>query len=116
MWGPRLRRHGLVAALGEHRILGSGTPADAYHITAPSPGGAGAIRCMELALEDAGVRAADVTHINAHGTSTPKNDEAEAEAVNKVFGHPGPAITSTKGVTGHALGASGALEAAAVLL
>jgi len=109
----------MARARGAHiygEILGSANTADAYHITAPSPGGAGAIRCMELAIDDAGVRAADVVHINAHGTSTPKNDEAEAEAVNKVFGRPGPAITSTKGVTGHALGASGALEAAAVLL
>jgi 3-oxoacyl-[acyl-carrier-protein] synthase II len=97
-------------------ILGSGNTADAYHITAPAPGGAGAIRCMELALEDAGVRATDIAHINAHGTSTPANDVNEAEAVNKVFGKPGPPITSTKGVTGHALGASGALELVAVLL
>lgn len=97
-------------------ILGSANTADAHHITAPSPGGVGAIRCIELALEDAGVRAGDVRHINAHGTSTPLNDAAEAEAINKVFGAPGPVVTSTKGVTGHALGASGALEAAAVLL
>ena len=65
---------------------------------------------------DAGVTASDVVHINAHGTSTPLNDAAEAEAVSKVFGTPGPVVTSTKGITGHALGASGALEAAAVLL
>ncbi len=98
-------------------VLGSASTADAHHITAPSPGGSGAIRCMELALEDAGLGVGDVAHINAHGTSTPLNDMAEAHAVGKVFGTaPGPIVTSTKGVTGHALGAAGALEAAAVLL
>lgn len=97
-------------------IMGSASTADAHHITAPSPGGVGAITCMELAMADAGVTAADIVHINAHGTSTPKNDEAEAEAISKVFGAPGPLVTSTKGVTGHALGAAGAIEAAAVVL
>ncbi|MDW3218170.1 MAG: beta-ketoacyl-ACP synthase II [Acidimicrobiales bacterium] len=100
--------------LGE--VLGSASTADAHHITAPAPGGTGAINCMQLAMEDAGITAADVVHINAHGTSTDKNDAAEAAAVAKVFGTPGPAITSTKGVTGHALGGAGALEAVAVLL
>lgn len=100
--------------LGE--ILGGASTADAYHITAPSPGGAGAVRCMELALADAGLEPGDIVHINAHGTSTPLNDAAEAEAIQKVFGTPGPLVTSTKGVTGHALGAAGAIEAAAVLL
>ena len=97
-------------------VLGSASTADAHHITAPAPGGTGAIRCMELAMADAGIGADDVGHINAHGTSTPLNDMAEAHAVAKVFGTPGPIVTSTKGVTGHALGAAGALEAAAVLL
>jgi 3-oxoacyl-[acyl-carrier-protein] synthase II len=97
-------------------ILGAGSNADAHHITAPSPGGAGAISCMEQALADAGLSPADIVHINAHGTSTPLNDAAEAEAIAKVFGTPGPVVTSTKGVTGHALGAAGALEAAAVVL
>jgi 3-oxoacyl-[acyl-carrier-protein] synthase II len=100
--------------LGE--ILGSASNADAHHITAPSPGGTGAVACMELCLQDAGLGAADIRQINAHGTSTPLNDAAEAEAIGKVFGVPGPPVTSTKGVTGHALGAGGALEAAAVLL
>jgi 3-oxoacyl-[acyl-carrier-protein] synthase II len=97
-------------------ILGSASTADAHHITAPSPGGAGAVHCMELALADAGIKASDVVHINAHGTSTPLNDMAEAEAMSKVFPAPGPLVTSTKGVTGHALGGAGAIEAAAVLL
>jgi 3-oxoacyl-[acyl-carrier-protein] synthase II len=97
-------------------VLGSGSNADAFHITAPSPGGSGAIACMELALTDAGLGPGDIRQINAHGTSTPLNDAAEAEAIFKLFGHPGPPVTSTKGVTGHALGGAGALEAAAVLL
>ncbi|MDH3293204.1 MAG: beta-ketoacyl-ACP synthase II [Acidimicrobiia bacterium] len=97
-------------------VLGSASTADAHHITAPAPGGSGAIRCMELALADAGTAAADIGQINTHGTSTPLNDAAEAEAIAKVFGLPGPPVTSTKGVTGHALGAAGALEAAAVVL
>ena len=78
-------------------VLGSASTADAHHITAPSPGGSGAIRCIEMALADAGIGAADVTHVNAHGTSTSLNDAAEAEALAKVFGTPGPAVTSTKG-------------------
>jgi 3-oxoacyl-[acyl-carrier-protein] synthase II len=97
-------------------VLGSASTADAHHITAPSPDGSGAVRCMEQALSDAGLAAADILQINAHGTSTPLNDAAEAAAISKVFGTPGPPVTSTKGVTGHALGAAGALEAAAILL
>ncbi len=100
--------------LGE--VLGSASSADAHHITAPSPGGSGALACMQQALDDAGLDPRDIRHINAHGTGTPLNDEAEAEAIAKLFGSPGPIVTSTKGVTGHALGAAGALEAAAVLL
>ena len=100
--------------LGE--ILGAASNADAHHITAPSPGGVGAIACMRMALDDAGLSPAEVTYVNAHGTSTPRNDEAEAAAVRAVFGDHRPAVTSIKGVTGHALGAAGALEAASVLL
>ena len=100
--------------LGE--VLGAGSTADAYHITAPSPRGAGAVACIELALADAELAPSDIGQINAHGTSTPLNDAAEAEAVAKVFGTPGPPMTSIKGVTGHALGGAGALEAASVLL
>jgi 3-oxoacyl-[acyl-carrier-protein] synthase II len=97
-------------------LLGGASSADAYHITAPAPGGAGAIGCIELALEDAGITADEVAHVNAHGTSTPLNDLAEAEAIYKVFGRPGPPVTSIKGVTGHSLGAAGAIEAVACAL
>ena len=98
-------------------VIGSASTADAHHITAPSPGGSGAVHCMQLALDDARVRPAEVVHVNAHGTSTDLNDAAEAEALSKVFGtSPGPLVTSTKGVTGHGLGAAGALEAVAVVL
>jgi 3-oxoacyl-[acyl-carrier-protein] synthase II len=97
-------------------ILGAASTADAYHITAPAPGGQGAVACMELALEDAGISPSEVACINGHGTSTPLNDLAEAEAISKVFGRPGPPVTSIKGVTGHSLGAAGALEAVASIL
>ena len=97
-------------------ILGSGSNADAHHVTAPAPGGHGAARCMQLAIEDAGLMSEEICYVNAHGTSTPLNDAAEAEAISKVFGENGPPVTSTKGVTGHALGAAGALEATSVLL
>jgi 3-oxoacyl-[acyl-carrier-protein] synthase II len=97
-------------------VAGYGRNADAYHITAPSPGGAGAAVCMQLALDDAGMEPSAVGHVNAHGTSTPLNDAAEAEAVRKVFGDSPPVVTSTKGVTGHLIGAAGAVEAIAALL
>ena len=100
--------------LGE--ILGAASNADAYHITAPAPGGIGAQACMRAALLDAELGPEDIAHINAHGTSTPLNDAAEGLAMAEVFGSSRPIVTSTKGVTGHALGAAGALEAAAVLL
>jgi 3-oxoacyl-[acyl-carrier-protein] synthase II len=106
-------------ARGAHiyaEVLGAASTADAHHITAPAPGGAGAVECMELALIDAGITAADVTHINAHGTSTPANDLAESEAISKVFGSSTPPVTSIKGVTGHALAGAGAIEAVAVCL
>ena len=92
-------------------LAGYGRTCDAHHITAPAPGGVGAIACMEQALADAGLDASAVTHINAHGTSTPLNDAAEAEAIAKIFGANGPPVTSTKGVTGHLVGAAGAVEA-----
>src|SRR5262249_4925980 len=73
-------------------VAGYGRNADAYHITAPSPGGAGAAVCMQLALDDAGVDASEIGHVNAHGTSTELNDAAEAEAVRKVFGDSPPPV------------------------
>jgi 3-oxoacyl-[acyl-carrier-protein] synthase II len=97
-------------------VAGYGRNADAYHITAPSPGGAGAAVCMQLALDDAAMEPSAIGHVNAHGTSTPLNDAAEAEAVRKVFGDSPPVVTSTKGVTGHLIGAAGAVEAVAALL
>jgi 3-oxoacyl-[acyl-carrier-protein] synthase II len=97
-------------------ILGAASTADAHHITAPDPEGNGAVRCMELALADAGVTAADVSHINAHGTSTPLNDLAESVAVRRVFGDTVPPVTSIKGHLGHSLAAAGALEGVASVL
>jgi 3-oxoacyl-[acyl-carrier-protein] synthase II len=114
-----LERYDLAVARGANilgEILGAASNADAHHITAPSPGGIGAIACMNLALEDAGLSPSDIKLVNAHGTSTPLNDAAEAEAMTHIFGPHGVAVTSGKGVTGHALGAAGALEAAQVIL
>jgi 3-oxoacyl-[acyl-carrier-protein] synthase II len=106
-------------ARGAHvygEITGAASNADAHHITMPAPGGTGAAACMELALADAGLAPGQIGHINAHGTSTPLNDAAEAEAIAKLFGPPGPPLTSIKGVTGHAMGAAGAIEAVSVAL
>ena len=114
-----LERYDLAVARGAMilgEILGAGSNADAHHITAPAPGGVGAIKCMELALADAGLAPSDIKYVNAHGTSTPLNDAAEAAAVSHVFGANAVPMMSGKGVTGHALGAAGALEAAQVLL
>jgi 3-oxoacyl-[acyl-carrier-protein] synthase II len=97
-------------------LSGYGRTADAYHITAPPPGGDGATACMQQALADAGLDPSQVGHVNAHGTSTPLNDAAEAEAIRKVFGDVPPPVTSTKGVTGHLIGAAGAVEAIASVL
>jgi 3-oxoacyl-[acyl-carrier-protein] synthase II len=114
-----LERYDLAVARGATilgEILGAASNADAHHITAPAPGGTGAIACMNLALADAGLQPADIKLINAHGTSTPLNDAAEAEAMTHIFGANAVPVTSGKGVTGHALGAAGALEAAQVIL
>ncbi len=97
-------------------VLGYGRNADAHHITAPVPGGAGAAACMQLALDDAGLDAGGIGHVNAHGTSTPLNDATEAEAIRKVFGDAAPPVTSTKGVTGHMIAGAGAAEAVISLL
>ena len=94
-------------------IVGYGMSGDAYHISAPAPGGAGAVRCMENALIAGRVPYDELDYINAHGTSTDLNDRYESEAIATVFGDRAKrlAISSTKGVTGHCLGAAGGIEA-----
>ena len=99
-------------------IVGYGMTSDAYHITAPSEDGEGAIRVMEVTMKDAGVDPQEVDYINAHGTSTPFNDKAESLAIKKVFGDHAYklAVSSTKSMTGHLLGAAGGLEGAIIAL
>jgi len=97
-------------------VAGYGRNADAYHITAPSPGGVGAATCMQQAINDAGLNSVDIGHVNAHGTSTPMNDSAEADAIRTVFGDQAPPVTGSKGVLGHMVGAAGAVEAVIALL
>ncbi|RPH55375.1 MAG: beta-ketoacyl-[acyl-carrier-protein] synthase II, partial [Chloroflexi bacterium] len=96
-------------------ITGYGTTDDAYHISAPAENGAGAALCMKLALENAGLAPQEIGYINAHGTSTPLNDKSETAAIKTIFGEHAyrVPISSTKSMTGHLLGASGAVEAVA---
>lgn len=96
-------------------ILGGASTADAHHITAPHPKGDGAERAMRLALEDAGLSPSDIVYINAHGTGTDLNDKTEGDVIQRIFGDDQPAVSSIKGSTGHALGASGSIEAAVVV-
>lgn len=98
-------------------VAGAGISADAYHITAPHPGGKGAAKAMELALKDAGMQPEDIDYINVHGTSTPLGDVAELKGVNSVFGDHAYKlnISSTKSMHGHLLGAAGAVEALACI-
>jgi 3-oxoacyl-[acyl-carrier-protein] synthase II len=95
-------------------IIGYGATCDAYHMTQPAPEGAGGAECMMLALTDAGIDPGEVGYVNAHGTGTPFNDEAETLAVKRVFGEHAAriAMSSTKSMTGHLLGAAGTVEAA----
>ncbi|RSM80102.1 beta-ketoacyl-[acyl-carrier-protein] synthase family protein [Kibdelosporangium aridum] len=97
------------------RVTGYGASADAHHATAPDPEGAGAELALRSALRDANIGPADVQHVNAHGTSTPLNDMVESRMIQRVLGDR-PAVTSIKGVVGHALGAAGAIEAVATAL
>jgi len=104
-----LRREASIYA----ELLGYGTSCDAYHITAPDPLGGGAVRCMQMALDDAGISGDEVDYINAHGTSTPLNDLTETLAIKSVFQEHSRrlAISANKSMTGHLWGASGAAEA-----
>jgi len=99
-------------------VVGGGMTADAHHMTAPHPEGLGAINVMRLTLEDAGMKPSDIDYINVHGTSTPLGDIAETKAILKVFGEDAYKlnISSTKSMTGHLLGAAGAVEAIATIL
>ena len=108
-------------ARGAHiyaEVVGYGANCDAYHFTAPAPGGAGAIDCMALTLADAGIAPEQVDHINAHGTGTHMNDACETAAIHAVFGEHAKQLTvvSTKSMTGHLLGAAGAIEAIVCVL
>jgi 3-oxoacyl-[acyl-carrier-protein] synthase II len=93
-------------------VVGYGANADAYHMTAPSPEGEGAVRCIRLALRSGGIDPLEVDYINAHGTSTPYNDATETQAIKRVFGEHAArlAVSSTKSMTGHLLGAAGGVE------
>jgi 3-oxoacyl-[acyl-carrier-protein] synthase II len=113
------REHALARGANVYgELVGYGASADAYHITAPDPSGNGAVRCVRRALERAGARPEDIQYINAHGTGTPLNDLAETRALKEVFGTAAyrVAISSSKSMTGHMLGAAGAFESMVTLL
>src|SRR5215475_3073457 len=99
-------------------VVGYGNTADAYHLTSPSPEGEGAARCMKMALRNGNLKMEEVNYINAHGTSTPQGDLCETQAIKTVFGQHAKkiAVSSTKGATGHMLGAAGAVEMTACAL
>jgi 3-oxoacyl-[acyl-carrier-protein] synthase II len=99
-------------------FIGYGMSADSYHVTAPPPGGEGAVRAMRMAIGDSGLPKEKIGYVNAHGTSTQANDGAETAALKTVFGEHARklAVSSTKSMTGHTLGAAGALEAALCIL
>ncbi|WP_421989856.1 beta-ketoacyl synthase N-terminal-like domain-containing protein [Roseococcus sp.] len=97
-------------------VLGAGEAADTFHRTRSTPDGSAIVRCMQRALDDAGLAPSDIGYINAHGTSTPENDKMEAQAVRMLFGETPPPISSTKSMIGHTLSAAGAIEAAICLL
>lgn len=111
------RRHAEARGAGLLALLaGHGSTSDAHHPTAPHPEGAGLRAAVEAALADAGAHADDVDHINAHGTSTPLNDRAEAAVIRDLFAARHPPVTSAKGALGHTMGAAGAIEAALTVL
>jgi 3-oxoacyl-[acyl-carrier-protein] synthase II len=107
-----LRRGAPVLA----ELVGYGATSDGYHITQPHPNGDGAVRAMAAAIADAGLSPADIDYVNAHGTSTPPNDRVETHALKRVFGPNVPLVSSTKSMTGHTLGAAGALESVVCIL
>jgi 3-oxoacyl-[acyl-carrier-protein] synthase II len=116
-----LERRGDAEARGGRiyaELAGAGITSDAYHVAAPDPVGAGAVRAMQRALDDARIRPAEIVHVNAHATSTPVGDVAEAKAIREALGDAvdGVAVSATKSQTGHLLGAAGAVEAVFTVL
>lgn len=99
-------------------LVGYGATGDAHHITLPAPGGSGAVRAAQRALEKAGMEPAEIDHVNAHATSTPEGDKAELQAIRAIFGDHAPrvAVTANKSMLGHSLGAAGAIEAIATIM